>query len=74
MDDPRNTDSAWLETVALNFHDEDSSAFGQLALTAGDDAKAARWKAFDDTLVMYASHGAMVKAVRDRRLAMEQES
>lgn len=22
MDDPRNTDNAWMETVAVNFHDE----------------------------------------------------
>ena len=25
MDDPRNTDNAWLETIAVNFHDEDGS-------------------------------------------------
>ena len=23
MDDPRNTDNAWMETVAVNFHDQD---------------------------------------------------
>jgi len=22
VDDPRNTDNAWMETVAVNFHDE----------------------------------------------------
>ena len=22
MDDPRNTDNAWMETVAMNFHDD----------------------------------------------------
>lgn len=22
MDDPRNTDNSWMETVAMNFHDE----------------------------------------------------
>lgn len=25
MDDPRNTDNAWMETVAVNFHDESGS-------------------------------------------------
>ena len=24
-DDPRNTDNAWLETIAINYHDEDGS-------------------------------------------------
>ena len=32
VDDPRNTDNAWMETVAMNFHDEDGSSVGQLKL------------------------------------------
>lgn len=30
MDDPRNTDNSWMETVAMNFHDGDGSVFSQL--------------------------------------------
>ena len=32
VDDPRNTDNAWMETVAMNFHDEDGSGFGSFTL------------------------------------------
>ena len=35
VDDPRNTDNAWLETVAYNFHDETGEYVGQLRLHAG---------------------------------------
>lgn len=27
VDDPRNTDNAWMETVAVNFHDEKGLSF-----------------------------------------------
>jgi len=30
VDDPRNTDNAWMETVALNFHDESGSVFSKV--------------------------------------------
>lgn len=32
MDDERNTDNAWIETVALNYHDEDGSLTRNLKL------------------------------------------
>ena len=35
VDDPRNTDNAWMETIAYNFHDEDDSVFKDFKLTAG---------------------------------------
>ncbi len=35
MDDPRNTDNSWMETIAFNFHDEDGSVFESFKLTAG---------------------------------------
>eukprot|EP00966_Prymnesium_polylepis_P079093 1833070-Prymnesium_polylepis.1 len=42
VDDPRNTDHAWMETTAFHFHC--SEALGErLPLNAGDDAKAVRW-------------------------------
>ena len=54
VDDPRNTDNAWMETVVLNFHDEAGTAvarcltlscsvlimaLSRFPLQAGDDAK-----------------------------------
>lgn len=56
VDDPRNTDNAWIETIAFNFHDEDNSILGQLTLTAGDDASNVRWMDASAKLNLYASH------------------
>ena len=35
----RNTDNAWMETVAVNFHDDTGEKVGRWQLKAGDDAK-----------------------------------
>lgn len=35
VDDPRNTDNAWMETKAINFHDEDGTSVGAFSLNAG---------------------------------------
>ena len=35
VDDPRNTDNAWMETAAFNFHDEDGTVFRDFELKAG---------------------------------------
>ena len=32
VDDPRNTDNAWMETVACNFHDDTGEVFGGFQL------------------------------------------
>lgn len=40
VDDPRNTDNAWMETVAVNFHDNVGTGVGAFKLHAGDDAGA----------------------------------
>jgi len=36
VDDPRNTDNAWLETVVYHFHDETDEYVGLLHLRAGN--------------------------------------
>ena len=56
VDDPRNTDNAWMETVAVNFHDGTGSSVGRFPLTAGDDAGDVQWKDVDSRLKLYASH------------------
>ena len=65
VDDPRNTDNAWLETVAVNFHLPDAVA-GALALRAGDDAAAVRWIDVTPGLQLYASHRDLVRRAAAR--------
>jgi ADP-ribose pyrophosphatase len=55
VDDPRNTDNAWLETVAAHFHLPPTVATS-LTLRAGDDAAAVRWIDITPGLQLYASH------------------
>ena len=35
VDDPRNTDNSWMETKAINFHDEEGTSVGAFPLQAG---------------------------------------
>lgn len=67
VDDPRNTDNAWMETVASNFHDETGEIVGKLNLSAGDDAKAVRWMDIDNSLALYASHKHFIEYVAKMR-------
>jgi len=46
VDDPRNTDNAWLESVAFHFHCNPEHA-KKLKLSGGDDAVSARWLRMD---------------------------
>merc|ERR1712226_594945 len=65
VDDPRNTDNAWMETVAFLFHDESGSTIGKFDLKAGDDAKALKWTDISSDVELYASHALFVeKAVQ----------
>jgi len=56
VDDPRNTDNAWMETTALNIHDETGEAFKHFKLKGGDDAAQAVWKDYEPGMDLYASH------------------
>jgi len=35
VEDPRNTDNAWIETTVYNFHDDDGKVLDNMELTAG---------------------------------------
>ena len=35
VDDPRNTDNAWMETIAMNFHDDHGDSVAKFKLHAG---------------------------------------
>jgi len=69
VDDPRNTDNSWMETVAMNFHDEDGEGVAQLDLEAGDDAKNVQWKQISKDLPLYASHSELIQKVVEKRNA-----
>lgn len=56
VDDPRNTDNAWMETVAFLFHDDTGEEVGRFDLKAGDDAQALQWMDISSDLNLYASH------------------
>ena len=45
-----------METVAVNFHDDDGSNVGKIPLHAGDDAKNVAWLAIDKEFKLYSNH------------------
>lgn len=63
VDDPRNTDNAWMETVAVNFHDETGETFSKFKLHAGDDAGKVKWMEISADLKLYASHATFIQNV-----------
>eukprot|EP00050_Salpingoeca_kvevrii_P002038 m.185860 g.185860 ORF g.185860 m.185860 type:complete len:1506 (-) comp10522_c1_seq1:295-4812(-) len=67
--DNRNTDNAWIETTAMNFHDETGLGVGKLRLHGGDDAVKARWMMVHKDLKLFASHRDFMRAVAARHNA-----
>ncbi|XP_029650951.1 ADP-ribose pyrophosphatase, mitochondrial isoform X2 [Octopus sinensis] len=63
VDDIRNTDNSWIETVAMNFHDDNGTSVANLALTAGDDAVSVKWLDIAQSLKLYANHKEFMKKV-----------
>jgi ADP-ribose pyrophosphatase len=55
VDDPRNTDNSWMETTAMNFHD-DSGLLSKANFKAGDDAQNVKFVNVTSDLELYASH------------------
>ncbi|KAL0993638.1 hypothetical protein UPYG_G00110930 [Umbra pygmaea] len=69
VDDPRNSDNSWMETVAVNFHDETGNSVSELPLRAGDDAGQVQWTDLDSALSLYASHSHFLEVVAKKRSA-----
>jgi ADP-ribose pyrophosphatase len=69
IDDPRNTDHAWLESSAVNFHDEEGTFLSKLKFEAGDDAIGIHWIEADRNLKLYASHVKLIEATAKLRNA-----
>eukprot|EP01135_Chromosphaera_perkinsii_P000197 Nk52_evm1s48 gene=Nk52_evmTU1s48 len=66
VDDARNTDNAWMETVAMSFH-AGAGQFDKLPLHAGDDAGAVTWKTVDKELRLYGNHAHFVERAVELR-------
>uniref|UniRef100_K7GG20 ADP-ribose pyrophosphatase, mitochondrial n=1 Tax=Pelodiscus sinensis TaxID=13735 RepID=K7GG20_PELSI len=66
VDDPRNTDNAWIETEAVNYHDEPGEMMDNLLLEAGDDAGKVKWVDINEKLKLYANHGDFIKLVAEK--------
>jgi ADP-ribose pyrophosphatase len=64
VDDPRNTDNAWMETVAAVVVLTDAEA-SSITLEAGDDASNAKWTEYTPDLNLYASHINFVRLAID---------
>jgi len=75
VDDPRNTDNAWMETTAFHFHCE-MEVGRKIKLKSGDDAADVMWLDVDEAepkyLNLYASHRTWVDRIaaqmRSKRL------
>ena len=66
VDDPWNTENAWMETEAVNYHDETREVMDLLPLEAGDDAEKVRWVDINDKLKLYASHSQFIQLVAEK--------
>jgi len=66
VDDPRNTDNAWIETTAHLFLVDEATA-SKFTLTSGDDARAVKWIAVDESSLsaLYADHRRLVLKATD---------
>nr|CAB3267284.1 transient receptor potential cation channel subfamily M member 2-like [Phallusia mammillata] len=68
-DDHRNTDNSWIETVAINFHDDSGEVIGNLSVSPGYEAKGAKWKRIEASFKLFASHQNYIKTVAEKRNA-----
>uniref|UniRef100_F6X3P3 Transient receptor potential cation channel subfamily M member 2 n=2 Tax=Macaca mulatta TaxID=9544 RepID=F6X3P3_MACMU len=67
MDDPRNTDNAWIETVAISVHfqDQNDVELNRLNsnLHACDAGASIRWQVLDRRIPLYANHKTLLQKV-----------
>ena len=64
VDDPRNTDNAWMETRAVHFHIKSDDPLVSMPLAAGDDACAVEWTDVTGDMKLYASHAEWMRFVK----------
>lgn len=67
VDDPRNTDNAWIETVAVSIHFQDQSDRELKRLNSHlyscDEGMAIRWQVVDERIPLYDNHKAILQKV-----------
>ncbi|RWS14515.1 ADP-ribose pyrophosphatase-like protein [Dinothrombium tinctorium] len=66
VDDPRNTDNAWMETVVYNFHDETGNIVKEFKFKAGDDAIGVKWLDISSKMHLYANHKSFIEKIVNR--------
>lgn len=62
-DDHRNTDNAWIETVAMNYHDEHGDITKPFELKAGEGVDMVRWMKILSRQSLYGGHLAILQKV-----------
>lgn len=64
VDDPRNTDNAWIETIAVNYHDSTGNSFSNFPLKQDDDTgSGVQWKPIDQNIDLFANHEWIIEKV-----------
>ncbi|EDQ85552.1 uncharacterized protein MONBRDRAFT_29245 [Monosiga brevicollis MX1] len=67
--DNRNTDNAWIETVCVNFHDDENRYTSKIQLRAGSDARNCQWMMVHSGIKVFASHHRLLKLVAQKHNA-----
>lgn len=67
VDDPRNTDNAWIETVAVSIHFPDQNDVELKRLNSHlhscDEGMAIRWQVVDERIPLYDNHKVILQKV-----------
>ena len=69
VDDRRNTDNAWMETIAVNYHDSTGKSFSKFPLQsrAGQETESGsvgvQWIPIDHNLDLFANHEWIIEKV-----------
>ena len=67
VDDARNTDNAWLETVATHYHDEDGAAFHKLRFSTDNPQLKFVWVLSDVPMAVRSSQQKFIDLVHSCR-------
>lgn len=65
MDDPRNTDNAWMETIAVSFHDDTGLILDSVHFKTGINARGLQWQEVSNHLKLQANHIPFLKRVAE---------
>ncbi|KAJ7363531.1 Transient receptor putative cation channel sub M member 2 [Desmophyllum pertusum] len=67
VDDLRNTDNAWIETVAMHFHDETREILGDIEFEVDEGAPCVNWQEVSGHINLDASHSFILHKVAELR-------